>query len=225
MPQNLVRIIIEGETASSVQGAELRETVQEIAGKIGIKGQIRNVKGKPKVEIICEKEKSDLLFKEIERLKERKDTLFKIKNVTKTDKLFDDFQDFDVVREDDLSEMVWALQGAGKVFYFAEKMRQETRKKSLFTALKSCITNISMNLDEIISGEKSSRFHLFAIEHFLKEPPLGVDSILERNLWDLYDVCQEVNTLLTDRKEFDEKRFKSDCERIRKLLKKIEKDL
>jgi len=39
-------------TSSSVQGAELRETVQKIAGKIGIKGQIRNVKGKPKVEIL-----------------------------------------------------------------------------------------------------------------------------------------------------------------------------
>jgi len=42
MPQNLVRIIIEGETASSVQGAELRETVQEIARKIGIKERVKS---------------------------------------------------------------------------------------------------------------------------------------------------------------------------------------
>ena len=31
MAENLIRIIIEGKTTSSVQGAELRETIQEIA--------------------------------------------------------------------------------------------------------------------------------------------------------------------------------------------------
>jgi len=119
--QQLCRIVIDGETASSVQGAELRETVQKIARGMGITGQIRNVKGKPRVEVICGKEKSDLLFEEINKLKKRGDVLFRIKNIFKTDELFDDFQDFDVVREDDLSEMVWALQGAGKVFVSASK--------------------------------------------------------------------------------------------------------
>ena len=161
MKRNFRRIMIIGETANSVHGSELREYIQRIANNMSINGQIRNIKGDSKVEIICEgeKEKLDNFFKKIKKLEKCKDKLFNIKEVNNEEELFE-FKEFKLVREDELSEMVWALQGAGKVFYATEK----TRIESLYDGLKTGITYISIHTGNIRSGEKYSKIPLFIIE-------------------------------------------------------------
>jgi len=219
MAQDISRIIVYGETTSSVHGAELREKIQEIALKWKIDGQIRNVKGWPQVEIICcrdDKEKFRNFFNELLGLKAQKDALYNVTDVLERDSLFDDFNGFNVVRSDDLSEMVWGLQAAGKVFSFSEK----TRNMSLFKSLELCINSVSVQLDQMEAAGKYSSFHLFAIEHFLEQPPAsfeGADAFLLK-LWDLYTVGKGLNALIENKARADEKVFISQIKSLRELL-------
>jgi len=216
--QDLCRVVIEGKTASAVQGTGLRDAIQEIADNLGAKGQIRNIKGESKVEVICEKVHCVRLKEEILRLDSTQENVFKIKKVDIKEDLFDEFTGFDVVREDDLSEMVWGLQAAGKVFAITEEKREFTRNRSLFKGLELCINSISIHLDQIQSNEKRSPMHLFAVEHFLEEPPGNVDDTLLRKLWDLYTLCKNINAGIENRIKVDDPLLQDYIKRLRELL-------
>jgi acylphosphatase len=219
MAQDICRIVVYGETTSSVHGAELREKIQEIALKWKIDGQIRNVKGWPQVEIICCRDDAKTFGKfliELEGLKSRKDALYKVTGVVEKDALFDDFNGFNVVRGDDLSEMVWGLQAAGKVFSFSEK----TRNISLLKSLELCLNSVSVQLDQIEAAGRCSPFHLFAIEHFLEQPPAnfeGADTFLVK-LWDLYTVGKSLNALMDDKAKPKDMEFVRQTNHLRELL-------
>jgi hypothetical protein len=117
--------------------------------------------------------------------------------------------------------MVWALQAAGKVFGTSEKLRQAVRKKSMLGGLESCITLISIHNEELISSEECSAFHLFVIEHFLKEPPKDVDENFIRNLWDLYATCKNLNDLIENSKNKADKRFSDNTMRIKAITSSV----
>jgi len=192
--QKLMRIIIQGKTATDVQGIGLRDKIQRIAKDMVIKGMVRNVKGEPKVEIICEAERANELYERIEKLKNEIRGNFIVNKPSA--QLFDEFDDFYIKREDDLTEMVWGLQGAGKAFKEAEKMREENRKRMLIKSLTQELNSILVHIDKLRHKEPVSSLRVICLENFLREPPLDINDDLMKNLNDLYDLCVETNDLL-----------------------------
>ena len=189
-----MRIIIQGKTATDVQGIGLRDKIQRIAKDMVIKGMVRNVKGEPKVEIICEAERANELYERIEKLKNEIRGNFIVNKPSA--QLFDEFDDFYIKREDDLTEMVWGLQGAGKAFKEAEKMREENRKRMLIKSLTQELNSILVHIDKLRHKEPVSSLRVICLENFLREPPLDINDDLMKNLNDLYDLCVETNDLL-----------------------------
>jgi len=223
MAQDMKRIVITGLTATDVQGITLREKVERLAKQLGAKGFVRNVKGKSEVEVICDADKAKELFEGIGRIRERLGGMFAIGEPTET--LFDEFTDFTIKREDDLTEMVWGLQGAGKAFLSAEDVREEMRKKRLMRGLKGEISSISDRIEDVKSGVGT--FRTICMENFLKEPPLGPDiSELLDNLNDLWDACDEANRLMPHFSQSDARaRIEDNIKRIESLVGAINKKL
>jgi acylphosphatase len=119
------RIILEGMTSYAIQGINLRENIEEyVKTHLGSEGQrpkgkISNLKN-GQVEIIFHGERSDLdklmkyLDKPILPSKRRREVSV-IKRKESYDIQIDSetLSEFAIERSDDLSEMVWALRGAG----------------------------------------------------------------------------------------------------------------
>ena len=122
-------MIIEGYTSFDIQGVNLRETIESLIKKPGSKfsdivGYVRNLKD-GKVEVICSGQNVELLYHQLllnkvdEQSKQTEEKLeeYKFKNVDISDYyVTESFTDFTVKRDDDLSEMVLALRGAGYRF-------------------------------------------------------------------------------------------------------------
>ena len=216
------KITIEGETTNDVQGTNLRDRIEKIGNELNAGGFVRNIKGEAIVEIICEADKAKQFHEKLKELKKRKSELFRIKEIKEpSGKLFDKFDRFRIIREDDLTEMVWGLLGAGRSFQFAEKMRESQRKSRLLTGLKQELTSISNQLDCIKGGDLYYELRTFCIEHFLKEPPNDMDNDLLTSLSDLCDTCYETNSLV--RKLRDWKLMDKDPSDKEKLIRKLEK--
>lgn len=218
------RIVIEGKTENDIHGTNLRETIEELGNSLGLRGFARNVKGKNIVEVFFEddeKNKAETFYDELCKLKARKDKVFQISNIKKPSEQLFDLDNFRIEREDDLTEMVWALQGAGRSFIFSEKMREEQRKKSLLISLRHELYSISSHIGDIKTDIKLSdvclEFRVFCIENFLKEPPNDTDPTLLSNLNDLYDICLQTNYFLRNPSPINKQN-----ERIEENLKKIE---
>ncbi|MFH0890067.1 MAG: hypothetical protein V1836_02895 [Candidatus Aenigmatarchaeota archaeon] len=207
------KIIVVGESESDVQGTDLREDIKKVATSLGINARIENVKDKSEVKVICESDKADSLYKGIKILVDKAnedDKLYFIKDVKLPDDRIFDNTDLDLVREDDLSEMVWALRGAGRAFKKLadetkklEERKQKVKTESMFTGLRYEINSISEHVGFLRSKERNSDFQLFTIEHFLKEPIVLNDGDLLTSLRALYDFCQETNHLKNAGKDID----------------------
>lgn len=136
----IARFIING---PNVHGVQLRETVVNLGRSLRIKGQARNLlNGTVEVLFIYADNGEDIkkcLQRAILKLREngmidRSDfesvringkTVNEIEiNDTYEDKAIEEkinADDFTIIREHELQEIVWALQGAGRVFQFASK--------------------------------------------------------------------------------------------------------
>jgi acylphosphatase len=122
------RIVIEGLTSNYIQGVNLRERVENFvrgtinADNVMVKGKISNLQN-GRVEIIFCGSDSDLdriklQLEELTKTKKDEKETKRIKNINTYEYEVDDklFSDFTIERSDDLSEMVWALRGAGNRF-------------------------------------------------------------------------------------------------------------
>ncbi|RLF94866.1 hypothetical protein DRN50_04710 [Thermococci archaeon] len=234
------RIVLKGDTPDDVQGINLRNEIARIAKNLrkegkNIRGQIRNIKGEAKVEILCQG--SDVR-EFIERLKKFIDKEFKGKiklNEYKEKRIVDLKDDFVIIREDDLTEMVWALRGAGKVFERLiklidekERERESKRKKSLLLSLENELSSIYDRADRIERREAHMKFRLFCIENFLKEPPIDVDIELTKGLNDLYEYCDETNNLIDmypQMSDEETKLLEDNIDKIKKLVDELLKKM
>jgi acylphosphatase len=149
------RILLDGITSYAIQGINLRENIEEYVrmniGAQGIrpKGKISNLKN-GQVEIIFCGEKSDLdkLAEYLDNLK-RSDDKQQGKVIRKKETYdiqieSDAFDDFTVERSDDLSEMVWALRGAGIRFEHStealKKIHTSLEERDKNTAIGKLLT-------------------------------------------------------------------------------------
>ncbi len=178
----LARFMISG---SSVQGVQLRETIEKVARGSGLKGYAENSSdGKVKVLFVCNKNKKrikDCFVTVLDICKKtgimsKKDIAlvnFNEKNISHLE--FDDTYpdkkteesllktDFYVKREHEMQEMVWALQGAGKVFLSASSKIEELlnykklevvgRLKSVKKELMHIQSNLSTSHDPVCTKQ------------------------------------------------------------------------
>lgn len=218
------RFLFKGEDAADIQGVQFREEIKKKACKLEIKGQVRNLKERPngfQVEVICETESEEGATKFFEEIKRIQNPLIKLDKASAemSTKLFNEFKDFNIVREDDLSEMVWALQGAGRVFANQEEERRTVRENQLLESLTYELPTIS-NCWEYISTERKKRhFNLICIEKILSEPPTGKKELVE-NIRNLYETCKQFNDMM-DEGGWDGILSSENYEKIQGLLKGI----
>lgn len=220
-----------GKNSSDVQGIGLREEIREIAVKIGINGVAKNEKKNGKVKVVClvqNDEKAAEFFSKIlasqnplirGKIDEQKSKKTKITfDPPQTNHQFDGFH---IEKEDELTEMVWALQGAGKVF----ALQETNRITSLNRALNYALTAISDCAGDLQTNPQSKRgFVEIALHNYIKECPTE-DQELINNLYDLTHFCGKANMLLDYRKPEQEVELSDLLGKILILSSKIQDKL
>lgn len=236
------KLKIEGDTPSDVHGVNLRESIHKIVCKLNkdkeilklnkgkeiLKGTVRNIKGTSSVEIVCEASTINhlgMLKKYIELIPEKNVLVdmgaIKIGEFVeiKDDGL--DLDGFKVIREDELTEMVWALQAAGKAFF----SQDDIRERNLMRGLVFEIDHIRQVIDQIDTkiNHFERKINLILIENILREPPYKpqkIDDELMYDLYSLYEYCQSINMTIEKERNID-----VPLDEIRKLIKRIEPKL
>jgi acylphosphatase len=231
LQSNCKRILIEGGTSYNVQGINLRETIEMLVKKgskeLRIKGITRNLKD-GNVEAICvgSDEHSEFLLKQVEKWMKDKQVMFKTCNMRNHyDPEAKNYRDFTVERSDDLSEMVWALRGAGNRFKEATDALEEieqtiiTRDKNTSIGrLLSLHNELISNRDQLAKPTKNrQRINTVALECSVENP-----AIPERGFVFL---CGEVYSDLEDFKESDFSDIKKLTSKVDALIELIAKEL
>jgi acylphosphatase len=172
----LWKIIIKGETAFDVQGVSLRETIDRIAKRAGTAGFAKNEKGRNIVEVICR-------FSTLEGPKPFNDPAINEA----------DMGEFLIRRDEDLTEMVWALQNAGYALLKQEELRNRARVRALKAELFAFLVVIEKIENKNVHKEC---FTTITIENILREPPQRFSDIAMAKLHNLYSYAQAINNMI-----------------------------
>lgn len=215
----LWKIVIEGLTPSDVHGVMLRESVQKLAvSEIfveRIKGKVRNIKNTNRAEIIAlatEKDVTEFEKTTLKALPEKNPLLEsddisshgaeKITNRSLRKEIEKQTRPtFKIVREDELTEMTWALQSAGKTILVQEDVRAENLVRGVRVELNS---NILLVKDIKTRRVKlGRRFRVLSVGAFLGQPPKKCNKMSRDDynsflykLNNLYEACSAYNYLL-----------------------------
>jgi acylphosphatase len=223
----LWKIILEGQTAFDVQGVNLRESIERIAIDMKIEGYVRNKKGTKLVEIVCRGETE----RDAERLRDAiNHRLFVINPLVKHDCIKiqgpqkhddpaereDEISGFEIKREDDLAEMVWALQNAGRALLIQSELRQKQQFRALGAEIDAFQGVLRMIIKD--SNPYKQTFALIAIEGFLREPPSKCDANLIALLHQLYRYAKTINRMIQTKENKEE----MPLEEVQNTLKDIE---
>jgi len=211
-------------SAEDIHGIGLRESIRGIAIGVakGILGEVRNNKKDGTVSVICQAEYAvaEEFLKNILAGEKKIDKHTKTQ-VDYPDEKASKFNSFTVKREDELSEMVWALQGAGKVFSSVE----EKRKLALDNSLRLGLTVISACADELKSAPASKReFVLLAVDNYIQQCPTS-DEGLVMGLYDLHELCAKANMLSSSTLPDDIVKKPDILKRISDICSEIDKKL
>ncbi|MBI4361259.1 acylphosphatase [Candidatus Micrarchaeota archaeon] len=164
----ILKIVFQGHTPEHVQGVNLRESIQELAenGDFSVKGQVRNLKHDGHVELLLEGDLDrnqaflDAIRELLPELVDLKSVVVKQPVLEDRELSFNSQRRIEVVREDDATETVWALKGAGRQFArigknlkkFAE--RDQRKKRALIRAFQ---TELSNNLQILQHDPKNKK--------------------------------------------------------------------
>ena len=227
-----------------VHGVHLREVVHKsivncqtkLTSKIN--GHVRNIKNKPIVEVklvsiddVFPKAAHSVLEKAFQKEFKIDDVNSKyygveLESPVKTSDFSDDFGPFTIFREDELSEMVWALQGAGREFRAAIEVILERDQKKKDALLKATMSELTFNCQIIrVNREKDLRYQLsISVSQALLNNVEGFDHTQTRVLEELATtiaLCNAYNSAiaLSGRAVIDSDIYLDDLEpRLIKLL-------
>ncbi len=159
-----------------------------------VRGSVRNIRYEPEIEvklIATDVTEATKFRDELDTYlnKDRKDdNKLAFKEVLSFQGEEDNFKEFKVIREDELTEMVWALQGAGQIFRRSTQdivkaiiIRDLKRERSLLYALKMEVKLIGIRADTMIKSlERGDRiifqFECHCIQKTLTDPPIPDDN-------------------------------------------------
>ncbi len=223
------KIVIEGTTSMDVQGVTLRESVVRIARKLGISCKVRNRKDEKRVEVICggTDQQAKILQEDLKKIPDHNPLVSKEIVVSEPFQYVDpllkeaDLEGQEIEREDQLTEMVWALQNAGRVIMLQEELKVD----SMMRALKGEFQSMEDVLEKIESRENSLGECLptLAIENLLRNVPAGsqISQNSHLRLYDLHRLVAIANRMIEKGKgETD-----IPTEQIRKLIEELRSDL
>ncbi|MFH1364510.1 MAG: acylphosphatase [Candidatus Aenigmatarchaeota archaeon] len=203
----LWKIRIEGHTEMDVQGVNLRETIASIADRMKMCGSVRNKKHTKNVEVVCKCDKQTAEnFKNAIIHADKKNPLLDMKRIivhepeTHSDLALDEnkIDEFIIEREDDLTEMVWALQNAGKALLLQEKLRTKSILRGLSAEIAAC-REVLQNIDKN-NISYTVCFPTIAIEGFLTNPPEDYENLTTR-LHELYRSARAINFMIREKKD------------------------
>ncbi len=218
-----------------LHGIQLREKIKKLADEKNIVGMVQNEKSNGTVMVRCYAQGSEQANEFFEKILVINDPLIenkidqlkseKRKVILEPEEKKPFQQEFKINREDELSEMVWALQGAGKVFAIAEEQREKHHQQKLEQALEHGLAHISNKASELKANPKSVRhFILLTIEQFLREATAKNDLIT--NLYELYYLCDYVNRIQqAEKRQQKEPEMQGALDRIRGLCESIQQKL
>ncbi len=197
----LWKIVIGDKDSTYLHGVTLREDVRKVAlsSKPQIKGQVRNLKDTGQVEILCisgnepvdfkkaiENEiKENLLIKELPEIKILPSPI----NDSHQEDKIKGSETFKIIREDELTEMVWALRNAGAAVLSQEVIRGRNILRTLLAELLT--TNIMIN-----SGKIEREINIIALESMLREPHESISDEILIDLHSVYALCRQLNKKL-----------------------------
>jgi len=202
----LNRAIIRGDR---IQAAGFRESIAAALRKTGVRGTARNIRDRQEVwlEILSDKpfsrqdlqhaidlvqEKNPLVKGKIEEFEGCEDQITE-KRILGT---------FQVIREDDLHEMVWALQGAGTLFSHAtEKVTEllDIKKTEKGMRLNSLRIELAQ-VQNVLLKDHGSQREPICLRDFISSPMIKVpDQLLEELMNFYYEYGEYRNSTKEDR--------------------------
>lgn len=189
---------ITGKDETEIHGKLYRVEIKKIASKSKIRGSVRNIKFNPEIEVKLAIEEKDAALgfkKSLEQtLNEPKEDeeKFAFSDLRSFEDDDEKYRDFAVLREDELTEMVWALQGAGGVFLKSSQeilevmiIRDLKKERGLLGALKLEVGFTKRAIEEMIEDIKEKKEVEFRFEQpclqkaFVEPPWADNDSFLQ----------------------------------------------
>jgi acylphosphatase len=179
-------------SGATLQGVQFRETIADIARKLKLRGQVKNSNdGDVEVLILYENKNEDLIKSCFEKtikaltdkgliIESEADDIRINKRLIKDFKVDDTYEDrktedeinrtneFKIIREHELKEMTWALQGAGRVFMSSSKKIEnvlELKKEEVIGRLNSVNKELLYAQSNIGNVDD-----LICLKHFIADP-------------------------------------------------------
>jgi hypothetical protein len=223
---------IAGSDESDIHGHLLRLAIKREATKCGLHGSVRNIKFEPKIEVKMVASDISQAQGFIEKLKQLPclngfmfEPIYEQHGEIK-----EKYYDFKVIREDELTEMVWALQGAGEEFAKSAKtnleilneikMRDEREAQSRLSSLLMEIKFMrSIVADQIEGLKREGVFHSpiearnLCLREAMVHPPYKDDEFIYATN-DIYYILEDV--------EKTSKKFTMDKVAKEEKIKKLE---
>lgn len=221
------RVIVRGDR---IQAVGFREGVATALKKMGLIGRARNVRDRQEVllEIVPNEKfgKNDLQNAMDELHKENplvkgEITDFKERDDPDVEEEIRNSRTFLVVREDDLHEMMWALQGAGYLFNHATKMVTallEIKKAEQDMRLKSLKIELTQTQNVLSETDKTPPTELTCLKDFISNPTKELPGHMLEGLIAFY---YEYGDFVNSSEDEKSKRRQGMIERISGMLKSL----
>lgn len=230
----LWRIVVKGQ---QIQGVGFRERAAYAFNTLEIKGKARNIKETGEVEFLLLSDHGEEALRQvIAGVIEKTGELIPIALEAKIahiapveEKYLEDtiagVEKFEVLREDDLQEMVWALQGAGNLFMTATKTINELlryKKNEMSMRLKAIRCELAHAQNKMGNAKN---LDLLCLGNFIANPLV---SIHPETLQPLVDFYHDFAEFMAIREEEERKKEMTNManriKKIMELVEKIEKD-
>lgn len=216
-----------------MQGVGFRERAAHALNRLNVKGFARNLKegGEVELTLLFDGDKNlleGMINGTIKKIAEKMPMVEGTVIDSKKTALFEDsytesqireLERFEVKREDDLHEMVWALQGAGTLFSMAtEKIdrllafKEEERRMPLIS-IKCELAHVQDNLDNANSLE------LICLKNFISNPLIALEPEALKRFVEFYHEFVEFREAPEDKRKNNREMM---SKKVTDMLEKLE---
>lgn len=226
----LWRIVVKGQ---QIQGVGFRERAAYAFNTLEIKGKARNIKETGEVEFLLLSDQGEEALRQvIAGVIEKTGELIPIALEAEIahiapveEKYLEDtiagVEKFEVLREDDLQEMVWALQGAGNLFMTATKTINELlkyKKNEMSMRLKAIRCELAHAQNKMGNAKN---LDLLCLGNFIANPLVSIHPETLQPLVDFYHDFAEFKAIREE--EERKKEMTNMANRIKKIMELVEK--